>query len=180
MLWARLGEANNLFTEYGVLTDSKCLANSSEVTKCLELERGHVAQLVERDHAEGRWFLSSQDTALSIFWYLDSPRCGSTLGIGLEGVTFAWPPQLASISAILAAGTQNTSPLKCSWRGRQGTPVGDTCSGPCQQRKNSMLLSWILEYPKGLSRQQSQCYSTHILPLCMNCTVIPPFSFLHK
>lgn len=67
MLWARLGEANNLFTEYGVLTDSKCLANSSEVTKCLELERGHVAQLVERDHAEGRWFLSSQDTALSIF-----------------------------------------------------------------------------------------------------------------
>lgn len=109
-----------------------------------------------------------------------SPRCASTLGIGLEGVTFAWPPQLTSISVILAAGTQNTSPLKCSWRGRQGTPVGDTCSGPCQQRKNSMLLSWILEYPKCLSRQQSQHYSTHILPRCMNCTVIPPFSFIHK
>ena len=53
MLWARLGEANNLFTEYGVLTDSKCLANSSEVTKRLEPERGYGAQLVEGDHGEG-------------------------------------------------------------------------------------------------------------------------------
>lgn len=69
MLWARLGEANNLFTEYGVLTDSECLANSSKVTECLELEGGCGAQLVERDHAEGRWFpLSSHDTPHSIFF----------------------------------------------------------------------------------------------------------------
>lgn len=47
MLWARLGEANNLFTEYKALTDSKCLANSSKVAKCLEPERGCGDQLDE-------------------------------------------------------------------------------------------------------------------------------------
>lgn len=47
MLWARLGEANNLFTEYWVLTDSKRLANSSSVTKRLELERRHEVTIVE-------------------------------------------------------------------------------------------------------------------------------------
>lgn len=47
MLWARLGEANNLFTEYRVLTDSKHLANSSNVTKRLEIERRYGAKSVE-------------------------------------------------------------------------------------------------------------------------------------
>lgn len=81
MLWARLGEASNLFTEYGVLTDWKCLANSSEVTKCLELERGCGAQLVERDHSEGRqlpW--SSQDTAHCIFLISRLSLLGEYLG----------------------------------------------------------------------------------------------------
>lgn len=39
-------EANNIFTEYRVLTDSKCLASSFEVTRCLETERRCGAQLV--------------------------------------------------------------------------------------------------------------------------------------
>lgn len=68
MLWARLGEANNLFTEYEVLTDSKYLANSSKVAKYLEPERGCGDQLDEWDHGEGTWVpLSIQDTACSIF-----------------------------------------------------------------------------------------------------------------
>lgn len=37
-LWARLEEAHNLFTECQMLTDSKCLANSSEDIKQLEPE----------------------------------------------------------------------------------------------------------------------------------------------
>lgn len=44
MPWARLEEAHNLFTECQMLTDSKCLANSSEDIKQLEPERGHEAK----------------------------------------------------------------------------------------------------------------------------------------
>lgn len=53
------------------------------------------------------------------FWYPDSPHQGNTLGAGLDWVTLAWLPQLMNILVILAAGTQNTSPLKCSCYGRQ-------------------------------------------------------------
>lgn len=74
MLWARLGEANNFFTEYGVLTDSECLVSLSKVTKRLELERGCGTQLVERDRDEGRQLpLSSQNTACTIFWNSSLP-----------------------------------------------------------------------------------------------------------
>lgn len=74
MLWARLGEANNSFAEYGVLTDSECLVRLSEVTKRLEPETGCGAQLVERDRDEGRQLpLSNQDTARSTFWNSSLP-----------------------------------------------------------------------------------------------------------
>lgn len=77
----KTGRMNNLFTEYGVLTDSECLANSSEVIECLELERGCGAQLVERDHAEGRWLpLSSQDNPYSIFLISRFSSSGEYLG----------------------------------------------------------------------------------------------------
>lgn len=107
------------------------------------------AQLVEQDHAEQSGFCPQNFFDIQILLVKRG-----TLGTGLERVTFAWPPQLTRSSVILAAGTQNTPPLKCSCHGRQGTAVGDTCSDPRQQRKNSMLHSWILECLKCLPRQQ--------------------------
>lgn len=176
MLWARLGEASNLFTEYGVLIDSKCLANSSKVTKCLEVKRECGAQLVEQDHDEGRCFpLSSQDSAHSIFLISRLFLLGENLG--LEGITFAWLPQQSSSLVILAAGTQNTSLLKCSCHGRQGIPVGDTCSAPCQQRKNSMLFSWILESPVPTYTEEATLQ--HLHPPSLHELHYHPILFIH-
>lgn len=182
MLWARLGEANNLFTEYRVLTDSECLANSSEVTKRLEPERGCGAQLVEWDYGEGRWLpSSSQDTAHSIFWKSRVSLLGEHLRhwAGGDHLCLTTPANEHFSNFGCRNWKCSKTPPKCSWHSRQGTPVGDRRSGPLEQQKNSVLLSCILEEcPYCPLRKQRQSCSTRLLPPCMNSAVIPPF-FIH-